>query len=118
VSFWRGKRVLVTGGTGFLGRTVVDLLKKKGCRHIFVPRRKDYDLREANAVKRVLKDSRPDIVLHLAAVVGGIGANQRHPGSFFYDNIMMGVQLIEESRKFGVEKFVAIGTICAYPKFT
>lgn len=118
MNFWKGKRVLVTGGAGFLGRAVVDLLKAKGCRYIFVPRSKEYDLREANGVKRVLKDSKPDIVLHLAAVVGGIGANQRHPGSFFYDNIMMGVQLIEESRKFGVEKFVAIGTICAYPKFT
>ncbi len=117
MGFWQNKRVLVTGGAGFLGRVVVDLLKEKGCRHIFVPRKKDYDLREANAVKRVLKSSRPDIVIHLAAVVGGIGANQRHPGSFFYDNIMMGVQLIEESRQCGVQKFVAIGTICAYPKF-
>lgn len=115
--FWKDKRVLVTGGAGFLGRAVVGLLKDKGCRHIFVPRQKDYDLRQESAIKRVLKDSNPDIVLHLAAVVGGIGANQRHPGKFFYDNIMMGVPLIEEARKCGVKKFVAIGTICAYPKF-
>lgn len=115
--FWKDKRVLVTGGAGFLGRAVVGLLKDKGCRHIFVPRQNDYDLRQESAIKRVLKDSNPDIVLHLAAVVGGIGANQRHPGKFFYDNIMMGVPLIEEARKCGVKKFVAIGTICAYPKF-
>ena len=117
MSFWRSKKVLVTGGAGFLGRVVVDLLKKRGCRHVFVVLKKDYDLRKQSAIKRVLKDSQPDIVLHLAAVVGGIGANQRHPGQFFYDNIMMGVQLIEEARQFGVEKLVALGTICAYPKF-
>ena len=117
MSFWHNKKVLVTGGAGFLGRVVVDLLKKKGCRHVFVVLKKDYDLRKQSAIKRVLKDSQPDIVLHLAAVVGGIGANQRHPGQFFYDNIMMGVQLIEEARQFGVEKLVALGTICAYPKF-
>jgi GDP-L-fucose synthase len=118
MQFWHAKRVLVTGGSGFLGRSIVDLLKKKGCRYIFIPRQKDYDLRKSSAIKRILKESKPDIVLHLAATVGGIGANQRHPGKFFYDNIMMGVQLIEESRIFGIEKLVAIGTICAYPKFT
>lgn len=117
MGFWKDKKVLVTGGAGFLGRSVVGLLKEKGCRHIFVPRKKDYDLRHPNAIKRVLKDSNPDIVLHLAAVVGGIGANQRHPGSFFYDNIMMGVPFMEEARRSHVVKFVAIGTICAYPKF-
>lgn len=116
--FWTDKKVLVTGGGGFLGRSVVKLLKAKGCRHVFVPRQTDYDLRETDAVKRVFKDSGPDIVLHLAAVVGGIGANQRHPGKFFYDNIMMGIPLMEEARRRGVGKFVAIGTICAYPKLT
>lgn len=118
MGFWENQRVLVTGGGGFLGRYVVDLLRMKGCQHVFVPFQKDYDLRKASAIKRVLKDSRPNMILHLAAAVGGIGANQKHPGSFFYDNIMMGVQLMEKSRKFGVEKFVALGTICAYPKFT
>jgi GDP-L-fucose synthase len=117
MGFWSGKRVLVTGGGGFLGRYVVGLLKKKGCRHIFVPRRKEYDLREAGIVKKVIAKAKPDIVLHLAAVVGGIGANQKYPGQFFYDNIMMGVQLMEESRQAGVKKFLSIGTICAYPKF-
>ena len=117
MGFWSNKKVLVTGGSGFLGRCVVELLKKKGCRHVFVPRQKEYDLRKASAIKKVFKDAKPDLVLHLAAVVGGIGANQKHPGKFFYDNMMMGVQLIEESRLVGVEKLVAIGTICAYPKF-
>jgi GDP-L-fucose synthase len=117
MGFWSKQRVLVTGGGGFLGRYVVDLLKKKGCRHIFVPRQKEYDLRDAAAIKKVLAQARPDIVLHLAAVVGGIGANQKYPGQFFYDNIMMGVQLIEEARKAGVKKFLSVGTICAYPKF-
>lgn len=117
MKFWKDQRVLVTGGAGFLGRYVVDLLKKKGCKEVFVPLQKDYDLRKMSAVKRVLKDSNPTMVLHLAAAVGGIGANQKYPGSFFYDNIMMGVQLIEKARKAGVGKFVALGTICAYPKF-
>jgi GDP-L-fucose synthase len=117
MGFWNDKRVMVTGGGGFLGSYVVDLLKKKGCRHVFVPRKKDYDLRDAGAVKRALAYGRPDIVLHLAAVVGGIGANQKYPGEFFYDNLMMGAQLMEEARKSGVRKFLSVGTICAYPKF-
>lgn len=117
MGFWKDKRVLVTGGAGFLGQYVVDLLKKKGCKHIFVPLQQEYDLRKASAIKRALKEGDPNIIIHLAAVVGGIGANQRHPGSFFYDNIMMGVQLMEKARKYGVQKFVGIGTICAYPKF-
>jgi len=117
MGFWSGKRVLVTGGAGFLGQRVVDLLKTKGCRHIVVPRSKDYDLRDVTAIRKILSKAKPDIVLHLAAVVGGMGANQKNPGKFFYDNLMMGVQLMEEARKLGVEKFVSIGTICAYPKF-
>lgn len=116
--FWKDKNVVVTGGNGFLGKAVVKLLDQKGCKKIFVPRSKKYDLRKASAIKRMLKEVNPDIVIHLAAVVGGIGANRENPGKFFYDNIMMGVELMEQARRFGVEKLVAIGTICAYPKFT
>ena len=118
MSFWTRKKVVVTGGAGFLGQAVVDLLKKRGCRSIFIPRKKDYDLRGSSAIQRLLKKTKPDLIIHLAAAVGGIGANMENPGAFFYDNLMMGVELIEQSRKFGVEKFVAVGTICAYPKFT
>ncbi|MBF0522426.1 MAG: GDP-L-fucose synthase [Candidatus Omnitrophica bacterium] len=118
MSFWKNKKVIVTGGAGFLGQSVVELLKKKGCSHIIVPRSKTCDLRKANAIKKLLKETQPDMILHLAAVVGGIGANRENPGKFFYENLIMGVQLMEQSRIFGVEKFVAIGTICAYPKFT
>jgi GDP-L-fucose synthase len=112
------RRVLVTGGSGFLGRRVVAALGRHGCHGPFVARKSQYDLVQREAVKRLLRDARPDVVIHLAAVVGGIGANRANPGSFFYDNLMMGVQLMEEARQFGVEKFVAVGTICAYPKFT
>lgn len=118
MSFWSIKRVLVTGGAGFLGSRVVEKLKEHGCQNIFVPRSKDYDLVQMEAVKRLYKDSKPDIVIHLAAKVGGIGANQATPGKFFYDNLMMGVQMMEIGRQVGIEKFIAIGTICAYPKFT
>lgn len=118
MGFWSDKKVVVTGGAGFLGQVVVARLKQNGCREIFIPRSRDYDLRDKAAIQRMLQDARPDMILHLAAVVGGIGANQKNPGKFFYDNIMMGVQLIEEARLFGVKKLVAIGTICAYPKFT
>lgn len=118
MGFWVNKTVLVTGGAGFLGSFVVEKLKDRGCKDICIPRSKDYDLVENESCKKLYKDARPDIVIHLAARVGGIGANQANPGEFFYDNLMMGVQMIEEGRCAGVEKFVAIGTICAYPKFT
>ncbi|OQW33598.1 MAG: GDP-fucose synthetase [Nitrospira sp. SG-bin1] len=116
-SFWSDKRVVVTGGAGFLGSFVVDQLAVKGCRQIIVPRSKDYDLVQMDAVQQLYSDAKPDVVIHLAARVGGIGANQANPGRFFYDNLMMGTQLIEVGRQRGVNKFVAIGTICAYPKF-
>ena len=112
------RRVLVTGGAGFLGREVVARLKAAGCAHVFVPRSAQYDLVDREAVRRALRDSGAQVVIHLAAIVGGIGANRENPGKFFFDNLMMGVQLMEEARLAGVEKFVAIGTICAYPKFT
>lgn len=118
MNFWQNKRLLVSGGAGFLGSFVVEKLKERGCKDIFVPRSKDFNLVEMNAVKRVFMDSKPDIVIHLAARVGGIGANRDNPGKFFYDNLMMGVQMIEVGRQVGIEKFVAIGTICAYPKFS
>ena len=111
------KRVTVTGGSGFLGRYVGRELEKAGC-HLFVPRSKNYNLVDPEAVKKLYNDSKPDIVIHLAAVVGGIGANKAHPGKFYYDNLMMGANIIEEGRKAGIEKLVALGTICCYPKFT
>lgn len=116
--FWRTRRVCVTGGDGFLGSYVVQKLRERGCNSVFIPRSRDYDLRDRSAVNRMYDDARPDMVIHLAAVVGGIGANRENPGRFFYDNLMMGAQLMDEAVRRGVEKFVAIGTICAYPKFT
>lgn len=118
MGFWENKRVLLTGGAGFLGSHLVERLEESGCEGVFVSRSKDYNLVEMEAVKRVYQDSRPDVVIHLAARVGGIGANRANPGRFFYDNLMMGVQMMEQGRQFGVEKFVALGTVCAYPKFT
>jgi GDP-L-fucose synthase len=118
MSFWPNKRVLITGGAGFLGSFVVEKLKERGCKNIFVPRSKDYDLVQMEAVKKLYQDARPDIVIHLAGKVGGIGANRANPGKFFYDNLMMGIQMMEIGRQIGIEKFAAIGTICAYPKFT
>lgn len=118
MSYWTNKKVLVTGGSGFLGSFVVEKLKERGCKEIFVPRSKEYDLVENEACKRLYQDTKPGIVIHLAAKVGGIGANRLNPGKFFYDNLMMGVQVMEMGRQVGIEKFVAIGTICAYPKFT
>jgi len=111
------QRVTVTGGAGFLGRFVVQKLKELDV-EVFVPRSRDYNLIEKDDIVRLLNETRPDLVIHLAAVVGGIGYNQKNPGRFFYDNLMMGTQLIEQSRLFGVRKFLATGTVCAYPKFT
>jgi GDP-L-fucose synthase len=114
----RGRRVLVTGGSGFLGRHVVARAEEAGAACVSVPRQRDYDLREPEAIRRCLADARPEVVIHLAAVVGGIGANQERPGEFFFDNAAMGIHLIEEARRFGVDRFVTAGTVCSYPKFT
>lgn len=113
-----GHRVMVTGGAGFLGRMIVEGLQRRGVASVFVPRSREYDLRDPAAIARVLDVARPDLVIHAAAVVGGIGANQEHPGQFFYENAIMGVQLIEAARRAGVEKTVVVGTVCSYPKFT
>jgi GDP-L-fucose synthase len=113
---WPAERVVVTGGAGFLGSFVVEELRRRGAREIFVPRSREYDLVEAGAVRSLYRDARPTVVLHLAARVGGIGANRDSPGRFFYENLMMGVQLIEAGRQVGLKKLVAVGTVCAYPK--
>jgi GDP-L-fucose synthase len=115
---WINKRVLVTGGSGFLGSVVTAKLRAAGCERVVAPRSSECDLREKENVERLCETARPDIVIHLAAVVGGIGANRAHPGRFFFDNAIMGLELMEHARRCGVEKFVMIGTICAYPKFT
>jgi len=117
MSFWKDKRVIVTGGGGFLGRLVVDQLRHKGCKYIIIPRSAKFDLRKTSAIRKLYTQARPDMVIHLAAVVGGIGANRENPGKFFYDNLIMGVELMEQARRMKVPKFVAVGTICAYPKF-
>jgi len=117
-AFWPGRRVMVTGGGGFLGSVVVRRLQGAGATDIFVPRSRDYDLRTGDGIDRALADSHPDLVIHLAAVVGGIGANRENPGRFFYENAIMGIELMERSRLAGVGKFVQIGTVCSYPKVT
>jgi len=118
MSFWKDKRVIVTGGAGFLGSYVVEKLKGRGCKHIFIPLVENYDLtKEANII-RLYQDYSADIVIHLAAVVGGIGVNRENPGKFYYDNLVMGAILMEYARQFMVVKFIALGTICSYPKFT
>jgi len=116
-TFWRGRRVMVTGGNGFLGKNVVRKSRERGA-DVFIAEIDRYDLRKLDDIRRALSDAKPQMVIHLAARVGGIGANLAHPGEFFYDNLMMGAPLLHESWKTGVEKFIALGTICCYPKFT
>jgi GDP-L-fucose synthase len=116
IGFWTDKTVLVTGGGGFLGQHVLAKLRTAGCEKVIAPRKRECDLREREQVARLLKDAEPDLIIHLAAVVGGIGANRLHPGEFFYDNAIMGIELIECARRLNIRKFVCLGTICAYPK--
>jgi GDP-L-fucose synthase len=117
-AFWSDRRVMVTGGGGFLGKAVVARLEAAGAMDVFVPRSRDYDLRTSDGIRSALADGRPDVVIHLAAVVGGIGANRENPGRFFYENAIMGIELMEQARVASVAKFVQIGTVCSYPKFT
>jgi GDP-L-fucose synthase len=114
----KDRKVIVTGGAGFLGKFVVKKLKDRNCKDIFIPKIEEYDLRNLETIKKMYRDAEADVVIHLAAVVGGIGANRENPGSFFYDNLIMGIQLMEQARLTSIEKFVALGTICAYPKYT
>lgn len=118
MSWWNGKRVLVTGGNGFLGSHLIPAIWKAGCSQLFYPSSHDFDLRNLHSIQRLLSITRPNVVIHAAAICGGIEANRQRPGTFFYENAIMGIQLIEECRKVGVEKFVALGTVCIYPKFT
>ncbi|MBI4762232.1 MAG: GDP-L-fucose synthase family protein [Chloroflexota bacterium] len=123
-NFWQNKKIIVTGGGGFLGSFVVEKLKERGATDIFIPRKRDYDLTDPNVIKRMYDDAlqgvdpKNTVVIHLAANVGGIGANREHPAEFFYDNLIMGVEMMHQAWKRGVGKFVATGTVCAYPKFT
>lgn len=118
MGFWTDKKVIITGGAGFLGSCLARRLKELGAKQVFIPRSKDYDLVLPDTAKRLLDDYPSDIIFHLAAQVGGIGANRENPGLFFYNNLMMGVQLMEQARLTGVNKFIGVGTICSYPKFT
>jgi len=118
MSFWSERRFVVTGGAGFLGSVVVRQMHERGAGEVFVPRSREYDLRQREAVLDLLADTRPDVVIHLAAIVGGIGANQARPAEFFYDNLLMGTHLLHESWRAGVQKFVTVGTVCAYPRLT
>ena len=117
-NFWKNRRVCVTGGAGFLGSFVQEKLRERGADQVYIPRIEDYDLVKPEDIQRMYDEARPDLVIHLAALAGGIGANRARPADFFYINLMMGVQLMHEAWRRGVEKFVAIGTVCAYPKFT
>jgi GDP-L-fucose synthase len=117
IGFWTNKTVLVTGGGGFLGQHVLAKLRSAGCENVIAPRKRECDLRDREQIARLLNNAEPDLIIHLAAVVGGIGANRLHPGEFFYDNAIMGIELIECARRLNVRKFVCLGTVCAYPKF-
>jgi GDP-L-fucose synthase len=117
-TFWKNRKVCVTGGAGFLGSFVIEKLRQRGARDIFIPTIEEYDLVQPADIQRMLDRAKPDVIIHLAAQVGGIGANRQHPAEFFYNNLMMGVQLIHKAWQTGVEKFVSLGTVCAYPKFT
>ncbi len=118
MSILRDGRIVITGGAGFLGRHLCSELERRGSTNLMIPRSRDYDLRDAQAIRRLIADTRPDVVIHLAAKVGGIGANRASPGRFFYENAIMGIQMMEQARLAGVAKFVTVGTVCSYPKHT
>jgi len=118
MDFWNSERVTVTGGKGFLGSYILEKLKQRGCQHIAIADLPEFNLTSLLDIKRMYQEQQPDIVIHLAAIVGGIGANRDNPGKFFYENAIMGIQLMHEAYLHKIEKFVALGTICAYPKFT